>query len=120
MEMAGAFHYSSPSHDMKDFSELNLAQELSQTERGALEGTQAVWRKLDTRILPLCAGFFFLSFLVCLWSPFLARYAQAQKMCRTEPMSRMRVWLACRHHWRCQITRYAERSRKFGSRLIDL
>ncbi|KAG8216449.1 major facilitator superfamily domain-containing protein [Butyriboletus roseoflavus] len=61
MDTAGALHYSSTSQDIKDVSELKHGEEFSQAERAALEGI--VWRKLDIWILPLCAGFFFLSFL---------------------------------------------------------
>lgn len=97
MDKAGALHYSSAVHDTKDLSELKPAEEeLSQDELAVLEGR--VWRKLDTRVLPLCTGFFLLAFLVCLWTWFQARYTQVQEIFRTGPTSRMHVWLACRHH----------------------
>lgn len=91
MDEAEELHYSSISHDTKDLSELKLpaVDELSKAERAALEGI--VWRKLDTRILPLCTGFFLLSFLVCLSNQFQAGHAQVRKMYRTGPISGMRV-----------------------------
>ncbi|KAF8553823.1 MFS general substrate transporter [Imleria badia] len=62
MDEAGAFHYSSASHDTKDLGELKpMVEGLLQAERAALE--RIVWRKFDTWIIPFCTCFFLLAFL---------------------------------------------------------
>ena len=62
------------SDGMNDLGDLK-EEELSQADRVALDGI--VWRKIDMRVLPLCASFFLLAAVVCFRILFRAQRARS-------------------------------------------